>query len=240
MRPLWSKRRSQYAAYSEMPVNRRLRRGLRRHGFCPNPCSAVLRRGSPAGLDLGGALRATLAAAVQRAEWSTCDEEAPCSGPFFALRGSLAQFPEATARKKLCEGAHRGRPSANEAAFWRVFFSDTRRVAASRGTGAAVLECVAKPAFGHLLVGDAALSGEAGRRAVLQGGPFGGQARRGTHVSRTAEAMGFVIIEETAVAKGVRRIEAVTRNAAEAALATSFYLEQAFYGLEDADEAELP
>jgi len=52
--------------------------------------------------------------------------------------------------------------------------------------------------------------------------------------------MGFVIIEETAVAKGVRRIEAVTRNAAEAALATSFYLEQAFYGLEDADEAELP
>lgn len=36
----------------------------------------------------------------------------------------------------------------------------------------------------------------------------------GTHVENTAEAEEFVIIEETAVAKGVRRITAVTRDAA--------------------------
>ncbi|GMI38648.1 hypothetical protein TrCOL_g12779 [Triparma columacea] len=36
----------------------------------------------------------------------------------------------------------------------------------------------------------------------------------GTHVANTAEAEEFVIIEETAVAKGVRRITAVTRDAA--------------------------
>lgn len=36
----------------------------------------------------------------------------------------------------------------------------------------------------------------------------------GTHVSNTAEAGAFVLVEETAVAKGIRRITAVTRGAA--------------------------
>jgi len=36
----------------------------------------------------------------------------------------------------------------------------------------------------------------------------------GTHVSNTAEAEAFVLVEETAVAKGIRRISAVTRDAA--------------------------
>lgn len=36
----------------------------------------------------------------------------------------------------------------------------------------------------------------------------------GTHISNTAEAEAFVLIEETAVAKGIRRITALTRAAA--------------------------
>jgi len=40
----------------------------------------------------------------------------------------------------------------------------------------------------------------------------------GTHVSNTAEAEAIVLIEETAVAKGIRRITAVTRNAAKEAI----------------------
>ena len=39
----------------------------------------------------------------------------------------------------------------------------------------------------------------------------------GTHLSNTAEAKSFVIVEETAVAKGIRRITAVTGSAAEEA-----------------------
>lgn len=40
----------------------------------------------------------------------------------------------------------------------------------------------------------------------------------GTHVANTAEANAFVIVEETAVAKGIRRITAVTREAANKAI----------------------
>ena len=40
----------------------------------------------------------------------------------------------------------------------------------------------------------------------------------GTHISNTAEAVQFVIVEETAVAKGIRRITAVTRSVAQKAL----------------------
>ena len=40
----------------------------------------------------------------------------------------------------------------------------------------------------------------------------------GTHISNTAEAKQFVIVEETAVAKGIRRITAVTRSIAQKAL----------------------
>jgi alanyl-tRNA synthetase len=41
----------------------------------------------------------------------------------------------------------------------------------------------------------------------------------GTHLTNTAEAQAFVIVEESAVAKGVRRISAVTGQPALAALA---------------------
>jgi alanyl-tRNA synthetase len=41
----------------------------------------------------------------------------------------------------------------------------------------------------------------------------------GTHVSNTAEAEAFVVVEETAVAKGIRRISAVTRDLAKEAIA---------------------
>lgn len=41
----------------------------------------------------------------------------------------------------------------------------------------------------------------------------------GTHVGNTAEAEAFVLVEETAVAKGIRRITAVTRDAAVQAIA---------------------
>lgn len=40
----------------------------------------------------------------------------------------------------------------------------------------------------------------------------------GTHVSNTAEAEAFVLVEETAVAKGIRRISAVTRDLARDAI----------------------
>jgi alanyl-tRNA synthetase len=41
----------------------------------------------------------------------------------------------------------------------------------------------------------------------------------GTHVSNTAETEAFVLVEETAVAKGIRRITGVTRDAAKQAIA---------------------
>lgn len=41
----------------------------------------------------------------------------------------------------------------------------------------------------------------------------------GTHISNTADAEAFVLVEETAVAKGIRRITAVTRDAAKSAIA---------------------
>ncbi|KAG7367905.1 alanyl-tRNA synthetase [Nitzschia inconspicua] len=40
----------------------------------------------------------------------------------------------------------------------------------------------------------------------------------GTHIANTAEAEAFVVVEETAVAKGIRRITAVTRDAAREAI----------------------
>lgn len=40
----------------------------------------------------------------------------------------------------------------------------------------------------------------------------------GTHISNTAEAEAIVLVEETAVAKGIRRISAVTRDAAKQAI----------------------
>ena len=49
----------------------------------------------------------------------------------------------------------------------------------------------------------------------------------GTHVSNTNEAEAFVIVEETAVAKGIRRISAVTRDIAMKAIAVGSKFEAA-------------
>ena len=50
----------------------------------------------------------------------------------------------------------------------------------------------------------------------------------GTHISNTAEAEAFVLTEETAVAKGIRRITALTRDAAKKAIEKGKF-EFAFY-----------
>jgi alanyl-tRNA synthetase len=57
----------------------------------------------------------------------------------------------------------------------------------------------------------------------------------GTHVSNTAEAEAFVLVEETAVAKGIRRITAVTRDAAKDAMAEGRKFEAAVTDLEGLD-----
>lgn len=51
-------------------------------------------------------------------------------------------------------------------------------------------------------------------RVVTIGGDTSVEFCGGTHVENTAEAQAFVIVEETAVAKGIRRITAVTKDAA--------------------------
>jgi alanyl-tRNA synthetase len=57
----------------------------------------------------------------------------------------------------------------------------------------------------------------------------------GTHVSNTAEAEAIVLIEETAVAKGIRRITAVTRDAAKEAIAEGTKFESRVTELEGLD-----
>jgi len=57
----------------------------------------------------------------------------------------------------------------------------------------------------------------------------------GTHISNTAEAEAFVLIEETAVAKGIRRITAVTRDAAKEAIKEGKNIEQMVADLENLD-----
>lgn len=54
----------------------------------------------------------------------------------------------------------------------------------------------------------------------------------GTHVSNTAEAEAIVLIEETAVAKGIRRITGVTRDAAKEAIAEGQKFEKMVADLE--------
>jgi alanyl-tRNA synthetase len=54
----------------------------------------------------------------------------------------------------------------------------------------------------------------------------------GTHVSNTAEAEAIVLIEETAVAKGIRRITGVTRDAAKEAIAEGQKFEKMVSDLE--------
>ena len=56
-------------------------------------------------------------------------------------------------------------------------------------------------------------------RVVSIGGDTSIEFCGGTHIENTAEAEAFCLVEETAVAKGIRRITAVTKDAAKAALA---------------------
>ena len=55
----------------------------------------------------------------------------------------------------------------------------------------------------------------------------------GTHISNTREAKAFVILEETAVAKGIRRISAVTGEEAVMAVETAVVLEKEAQSLAD-------
>lgn len=57
----------------------------------------------------------------------------------------------------------------------------------------------------------------------------------GTHISNTAEAEAFVLTEETAVAKGIRRITALTRGAAAKAIEEGSKFEQLTSELEAVD-----
>ena len=56
-------------------------------------------------------------------------------------------------------------------------------------------------------------------RVVSVGGKTSVEFCGGTHLENTAEAGAFVLVEETAVAKGIRRITAVTKDAAKEAVA---------------------
>ncbi len=58
----------------------------------------------------------------------------------------------------------------------------------------------------------------------------------GTHVSNTAEAESFVIVEETAVAKGIRRISAVTKGLATQAIETGKSLDDKVAEIESLPE----
>ena len=61
----------------------------------------------------------------------------------------------------------------------------------------------------------------------------------GTHISNTAEAEAFVLTEETAVAKGIRRITALTRGAAAKAIEEgTFWLYIHFYAVENSSRSQ--
>lgn len=62
----------------------------------------------------------------------------------------------------------------------------------------------------------------------------------GTHIENTAEAEAFVLTEETAVAKGVRRITALTRGAAKKAMEEGAKLEARTTTLESINADETP
>ena len=62
----------------------------------------------------------------------------------------------------------------------------------------------------------------------------------GTHISNTAEAEAFVLTEETAVAKGIRRISALTRGAAAKAVAEGTEFEGKTSSLESINPDETP
>ena len=62
----------------------------------------------------------------------------------------------------------------------------------------------------------------------------------GTHISNTEEAGNFVIVEETAVAKGIRRITAVTRDVAQKAVAEGVKFVTTIDGIEVLNANETP
>lgn len=62
----------------------------------------------------------------------------------------------------------------------------------------------------------------------------------GTHISNTAEAEAFVLTEETAVAKGIRRITALTRGAAAKAVEEGTKFEDKTSSLESINADETP
>jgi len=75
-------------------------------------------------------------------------------------------------------------------------------------------------------------------RVVKMGDEYSVEFCGGTHIQNTAEAEAFVLTEETAVAKGVRRITALTREAAKAAMQEGTKFEERTATLEsiNADE----
>ncbi|KAL3912205.1 MAG: hypothetical protein SGILL_006977 [Bacillariaceae sp.] len=72
-------------------------------------------------------------------------------------------------------------------------------------------------------------------RVVQVGGDTSIEFCGGTHVSNTAEAEAIVLVEETAVAKGIRRITAVTRESAKEAIAEGEKMEALVAELEKLD-----
>jgi alanyl-tRNA synthetase len=69
-------------------------------------------------------------------------------------------------------------------------------------------------------------------RVVVVGSDTSIEFCGGTHISNTAEAVAFMIIEESAVAKGIRRITAVTQDLAQAAMSEGKKLEKMVVNLE--------
>eukprot|EP00578_Thalassiosira_sp_NH16_P012694 CAMPEP_0181109160 /NCGR_PEP_ID=MMETSP1071-20121207/18026_1 /TAXON_ID=35127 /ORGANISM="Thalassiosira sp., Strain NH16" /LENGTH=1027 /DNA_ID=CAMNT_0023192833 /DNA_START=283 /DNA_END=3366 /DNA_ORIENTATION=+ len=77
-------------------------------------------------------------------------------------------------------------------------------------------------------------------RVVTMGDDTSVEFCGGTHVSNTAEAEAFVLTEETAVAKGVRRITALTRDAAKKAMEEGIEFEGRTTTLESINADETP
>lgn len=70
-------------------------------------------------------------------------------------------------------------------------------------------------------------------RVIQVGDDFSIEFCGGTHMSNTAEAEAIVLVEETAVAKGIRRITAVTRDAAREAIEEGNRFEKMVVDLEN-------